>query len=496
MKKKNHLFIADTNANSFKRSYAKRKVSIIAALSILFLALVGGTIFTSDVKAESATSLVTCAILAPAFVIRRKEDSEGGGGTESTVEEKALIQKINASVKELIEKSESATAIKELKAAFEQFKAAKSKEDYEKINTKLNELSLQLKELNEKPGNQNHQIKGIHALLTEKAEALKGMIENKSQSVQLSVKAAGTMTRSNVSVTGGGDAFILSEQEPGLTRVPRTSPFFTSLLNIGRTAKQLIRYVEMKNPDGGAGMTGEGGAKTQADFDLVETSATVKKVTSYIKVSKEALDDIEFLTAEINNELMELVELKADNQVLKGDGIGNNLKGVITYAQAFAAGDLANKIKDANNYDVLVAAILQVATAEVQSEEPAGFEATSIVLHPVDVTLMKLHKDANNNYVFPYYLPNSNKVMEVPIISNSRMTKGDFLVMDGRFANVRIREDVNINIGYENDDFTKNLVTILAEKRLVHYIKSNHEKAFVKGTFTTAKALLEKVVNP
>lgn len=76
------------------------------------------------------------------------------------------------------------------------------------------------------------------------------------------------------------------------------------------------------------------------------------------------------------------------------------------------------------------------------------------------------------------------------------MTAGDFLVMDSTFANLRVREDVTITMGYENDDFTKNLITILAEKRLAHYVKSNHGKAFVKGTFTTAKALLEAVVEP
>jgi hypothetical protein len=35
------------------------------------------------------------------------------------------------------------------------------------------------------------------------------------------------------------------------------------------------------------------------------------------------------------------------------------------------------------------------------------------------------------------------------------------------------------------------LVTILAEMRAVHYIKSNHTAAFVKGTFSTAKTALE-----
>ena len=55
----------------------------------------------------------------------------------------------------------------------------------------------------------------------------------------------------------------------------------------------------------------------------------------------------------------------------------------------------------------------------------------------------------------------------------------------------RVREDVNISIGYENDDFTKNLVTILAEARVAMYVKSNYKKAVVYGDITTAIVALD-----
>ena len=51
---------------------------------------------------------------------------------------------------------------------------------------------------------------------------------------------------------------------------------------------------------------------------------------------------------------------------------------------------------------------------------------------------------------------------------------------------------VAVQMGYENDDFTKNLVTILAEARAVHYVKTNHLAAFVYGDFSDAITALEK----
>ncbi len=47
-----------------------------------------------------------------------------------------------------------------------------------------------------------------------------------------------------------------------------------------------------------------------------------------------------------------------------------------------------------------------------------------------------------------------------------------------------------MKVGYENDDFTKNLMTILVEARTVHYIKNNHLNAFVQGDFATAIAAI------
>ena len=58
--------------------------------------------------------------------------------------------------------------------------------------------------------------------------------------------------------------------------------------------------------------------------------------------------------------------------------------------------------------------------------------------------------------------------------------------------NLRIREEMNIQVGYVNDDFTKNLVTVLAEMRACNYVKSNHFGAFVAGEFATDIAVIDK----
>lgn len=412
-------------------------------------------------------------------------------------EQKAAHDELMTQIKSQIEKSiaeKNEEGAKTLKALQDRLEAAeKDAKEYEALKKEHVQLMADIKAMKEKPAGKV-KANSIIESLTGVKDQLATLKEKKGSDINLMVKAATTMTTGNVTpTTAGGLSVVLNDPEAGITPVPRSAPFFRQLFPSAPTSGNTVSYAEFKNPDGGAGMTAEGAAKTQADFDVVEAKANVRKITSYIKTSKEALDDIEALSGEINNELLTLVALKADSQLMSGDNTGQNLNGVLTQAQTFTGGDLAGTIDNANNFDVLTAAIVEVQTAEVVTGEPAGFMPNVIVMNPVDVAAMKLTKDTTGNYVFPVTLPGATTVLEVPVISNARMTAGDFLVMDSTKGNLRIREDVSINIGYENDDFTKNLVTILAEMRLAFYIKSQHVKAFVKGTFTTAKALLETV---
>ena len=305
------------------------------------------------------------------------------------------------------------------------------------------------------------------------------------QTLELDVKAAGTMTIDN---NYSGGTVGLSTLEPGVTRVQRRRPFLRSLVNAAGTTSRYVVWIEQANPDPGvAGMTAEGAEKAQTDFDLVERSSEVRKVTAFIKVSKEMLADIAFMRGEINAELMELVSLKLDEQILLGDGTASNLTGIDLNATPWAAGTFAGTIPSANETDVLRVAIAQIAQA--------NFEANYIVLNPADAAALELTKTQTGEYTYPinmvYGMPKT--VYGVPVIENNLIPAGEFYVGDFTKCNLRMREDMNIQVGYVNDDFTKNLVTILCEARAANFVKVNHYGAFVKGDFATAKAALELI---
>lgn len=389
-----------------------------------------------------------------------------------------LIKELGEKIDQM--KSETVSKAELIKVMSEVADLQTKGNDVAELKANIEEVAAKLLDLETK-GVPNGTPENLGTLLAEKANELKAMKEKSGASVQITLKAAGTMALST-NTTG---QIPQAEREAGITRIVRRNPFILELVNVGTIMSNVWEWVEQKNADGGAAMTAEGSAKSQADFDLVVASANVKKVTAYIKVTKEMLDDVELMRSEIDQELTELINLKIDDQLLNGTGLTVNLTGITTNATAWSAGAFALAIPTPTKWDVLRTAINQVRTNL--------FEPNYIVLHPTDVTAMELSKDSTGQYIMPPFAALDGTIVSgIRVVANTGVTIDKFLVGDFSKSGVRFKEGVTINVGYENDDFTKNLVTILAEARLVQRVKSNHYGAFVYGDFSDAVTALTK----
>lgn len=384
-------------------------------------------------------------------------------------------------IQDLVEKNneDNKKAIQELKDSFAEMTKSQMSSLSEAVKqqgltiTKMRKVTIDATEKKMSIGDQ------IKKAFKENPDAHTEWKEKKG-SFKFDLKVDTMLSSTNVS----GGFLPVEDREQGLNRIARRRPFIISLISSGSTSSTTVSWAEQQNPDGTTGGTNEGATKNQIDFDIVIVNETIKKRTNFIKISDEMLDDIDFIESEIRTELLELLGLDLDDQVLQGDGTGNNLNGIITQATPFAAGGLTDQIDEANNWDVLVAAILQI--------EIENHFANVVVMHPTDIKLMKLTKDDHGQYVMPPFQSADGMIVEgLPIISNIGISIGDFLVMDGTKSKVFFRQGITIEMGFDADDFTKNLRTIRAEVRALNRIKGNDETAFVTGDFTSAKAALE-----
>ena len=138
----------------------------------------------------------------------------------------------------------------------------------------------------------------------------------------------------------------------------------------------------------------------------------------------------------------------------------------------------------ANEFDVLVATLNQLAISE--------YQADYIMLHPTDFHKILLLKDTQNNYlkdqVYAGLQPN---FMGVPVVINTAITAGTFLAGNfGVGTQLWIRDNVGVEFFREDGTNVRDgFVTVRVSERiaLTNYLPN----AFVNGTFSTAKTALE-----
>lgn len=319
----------------------------------------------------------------------------------------------------------------------------------------------------------------IKAKIEENKEAFKNLKDSASGGLTIETKAAANMLVST-NTTGRVASY---ERDNERTKPQRRNPFLLDLVNVSVTSAANITYVEREAPDGNPGMTAEGAVKPLIDFDYVERTATVRKMTAVTKMSKEMMDDVEGFVADSEDELTERLMLLFDEQLLSGDGTGQNLVGLEANATPFAAGTFADTIATPNNYDVLRVALNQVVLN--------NFDANVIITSPSDVTAMELERATDGHYIMPPFAAADGTVISgVRVVANNGVTAGDFIAGDLSKFKVKVREGLNIDYGHENDDFRRNLLTAICEGRAASYIPNNYFGAIVKGDFTTAKAAL------
>lgn len=289
-------------------------------------------------------------------------------------------------------------------------------------------------------------------------------------------KTVGDMTTAYVDAVGTNSIpYELADFEPGLARIARRSPFLIQLANTSPISTMYAQWAEQETPEGAPLAVAEGVQKPQIDFNWVEKSQKVEKYAAWVKISKEMLSDLPGIRNEIDTELRELVLLKVDEDLWDGNGATPVLKGITAFATAYST---PVGLVPTTKTEMLLAAIAQV--------QAAHFNPNFIVLNPIDVAAMDLEKsDDDGHYLLPpFRSADGMTISGVRVVTNFGVDQDKFLVGDFTKWRIRIREGFNIDVGLDGNDFTKNLVTILGEIRLVSYVKANHAGAFVYGDFS------------
>ena len=308
--------------------------------------------------------------------------------------------------------------------------------------------------------------------------AIESLAKGNSRSASFEIKADMTV---GADFTG---EVIPADRVPGYKFDPTRPTHIRQLLAQGSTQSDVVRFVKESGYSNGAAATAEGTTLTQSDFDMTAADANVRKIGTYFRISEEMLADTPQLTSYLSARAPEKLLEVEDTQILSGTGSGAQLSGIITDATAFAAGDLADSVDEANDFDVIVAALNQLAGS--------NYNADCILLNPSDFHKILLLKDSQNNYLKDQVYNGLQPVfMGVKVVLNTAIPAGDFLI--GKFGvgtQLWVRDGINVEFFREDGTNVRDgFVTVRVSERvaLTNYLPN----AFVTGDFATAKAALE-----
>ena len=281
------------------------------------------------------------------------------------------------------------------------------------------------------------------------------------------------ITSATTVAAGSAGALVTPQQQAGIIAPPNQILHIRDLIASGTTNSNSIEYIRETGFTNNAGaQTAEGALKAKSDIQFADETVPVRTLAHWVKASRQILDDAAQLESYIGGRLMYGLKLVEDRQLLNGDGLTGNLKGIIPQATAFAdPASLANYTV----MDQLRLAMLQAVLAE--------YPASGHVLNPIDWTTMELSKDKEGRYIIgqPQGVVNPT-LWGLPVVTTQAMGVGKFLT--GAFsmgAQVFDRQQASIAIATENeDDFVKNMITILCEERLA--LAVFRPEAFVTGT--------------
>jgi len=376
------------------------------------------------------------------------------------------------------------TAVKAAKEILDAIKTAKADEA---ILDEARKLSDEVG-APESPDNLKARVKSLGLTVVESPE-FKAMLKQfttsdgtvriqdraKVQSDPIQVKSLFT----GASNTSGG-AFVVNDRTDIVEMLGRKPLTIRSLCSNRRTTSDMVEFVRQTSHTNAAAPVPEatssdaptatadtetgavtftnvagGGYKPQGSwaFEVVQTG--VKTIAEWVPATKRALADVAQLEGLINDELRADVAEAEENQLLNGDGSGENFTGILNtsgiQSQTFST-DIVTTVRKGITKAKLIGRV-----------NPNG-----LVLNPADAEKLDLLQDGNDRYYFggPFSI-GSTPVWGLPVVQSETIAEGTGLMGDFSKAVIWDREQTTVTMTDSHADFfIRNLVAVLAEERL------------------------------
>lgn len=302
----------------------------------------------------------------------------------------------------------------------------------------------------------------------------------------IAFRAAGDPTVTGVATSDYTDA--LTEHKEDILEGYRRQTVVADLFNQEATEKDAVSWYVEGAVEGDAGMTAENGEYSKLTVATpTKVTASLKKATALWRMSDEVLSDAPRLVTNVNGRANYLLDVKIEDQLVSGDGAGDNITGLSN-----TDGLLAASVTSGYGYD-FIDSLLDQRTAIMTATPNFQPDAILLALEDYDA-LMKL-RDSNGQYVLggPTGFVYGNGVTigkslwnTITIVPTAALASGTSIL--GAFKQgatlIRHVEGRRFDVGYDGEDFSHGRVSFRSSERFVLAVE--YPGAFCKYTVTTA----------
>nr|BEK68850.1 hypothetical protein KPHV_60770 [Kitasatospora purpeofusca] len=283
-------------------------------------------------------------------------------------------------------------------------------------------------------------------------------------------------------ITGASDtsagAFVVNDQlglQVGLDAFQRPLTL-RDVVTQGTTASDTVEYVRVTSvtnaaapvaeatsaaaptAPGGAGAlvpNAGGGYKPESALATAKVTAVVKTIAHWIPVTKRALSDAAQIRTLIDAFLRYGLEEELEDQMISGDGTGENFDGL---------GNVSGVQAQAWDTDILTT----LRRAKTKVRTVGRSIANAYLLNPADLETVDLLQDNEGRFYFggPGGVGSASVLWGLPVIETEAVPAGVGYVGDFRKAILWDREQATVQVTDTHlDFFVRNLVAVLAEMR-------------------------------
>ena len=281
-----------------------------------------------------------------------------------------------------------------------------------------------------------------------KSDAFKQLADRQINSARIEVK--------NTVVTDGTNTF--PEQRPGIIPGDFAPVTLRQVIPTISVATNMVNALRENVWTPTAAETAQDTAKPESSITFEQYNVAVETVAHFIKVSNQLLADAPAVASYIDTRLRDGLAQRVDSQLLNGSGVAPNLSGLTAAGNftAFTPASGANLVESINRAKYALWSI--------------GNAPDAVIVNPADWGEMELTREGSGSGTYLYGAPGTVAGMSpfgVTIVLSNHMPVGSFLIGAMRSsATIYQRQGAVVEMGFVNDDFTKNLITIRAEERL------------------------------